>query len=452
MSDSHRPHARKLPYQRRILLLALAAGLPGVLVALVLLWAGDFMPKTQWTLTLFVVGLWWGIAWSLRNRVVLPLQTFSNLLAALREGDFSIRLRGGRSGDAHGEVVRELNALNQTLHDQRLDAREATALLRTVMAEIDVVIFAFDAEGKLQLVNRAGERLLSRPAERVSGLQAEEIGLGDCLHDGAPRIIDRQFPGGAGRWEARVSTFRQGGLPMQLLVLADVSRALREEERLAWRRLIRVVSHELNNSLTPIRSIAGSLESLLKRDPRPEDWEEDVQRGLDVIGKRAESLVRFLDAYARLARLPEPTLQPINLGDLVRRVVGLETRHHVELVPGDEVSVQADGDQLEQLLINIVRNAVDAAMQTGGSVRAGWTREAAHVEVWIQDEGPGLPKTKNLFVPFFTTKPGGSGIGLALSRQIAEAHHGTLSVNDRAGGPGCEARLTLPLEPPDPGS
>jgi len=445
MSPEKRRKRRKPTFEGRILALALLTGLAGSLVALILLWTGDFTLKVQWTLTTFL-GLWWlGYAFHLRNRVVMPLQTLSNLQAALREGDFSIRARGARRGDALGDVMIEVNTLAETLHSQRLDALEATALLRKIMVEIDMAVFAFDAEGRVRLVNRAGERLLAQPAERLLGRSAAELGLEECLKEDRPWTLERSFPGGAGRWETRRSLFRQGGLPLQMLVITDLSRALREEERQAWQRLIRVLGHELNNSLAPIRSLAGSLVSLLSRAARPADWEEDVKRGLAVIAARSEALNRFMEGYARLARLPRPQLQPVDLGSLVRRVLGLEVRMRVSLAPGPELKVQADGDQLEQLLINLVRNAVDAALETGGRVRVGWAKNATHCDLWVEDEGPGLSNTSNLFVPFFTTKPSGSGIGLVLSRQIAEAHGGTLTVANRGPGPGCEACLRLPL-------
>ncbi|HXG67000.1 MAG TPA: ATP-binding protein [Blastocatellia bacterium] len=436
---------RKLPHDRNVFLMSLLAGLPAVIVAMILLWKGDFTPKVQWTLTVFIIGCWWGFSFAVRERVIFPLQTLSNLLSALREGDFSIRARGARHDDPLGEALLEVNFLGEILRAQRLGALEATTLLRTVMAEIDVAVFAFNEEQKLALVNRAGERLLALPAARLLGHSAAELGLGDCLTGEAPRTIQRAFPGGVGRWEIRRSAFREGGLPHQLLVLSDLSRALREEERQAWQRLLRVLGHELNNSLAPIKSLAGSLESLVIRDPMPEDWKEDMQRGLGVIGARAAALSRFMQAYSRLARLPQPKLQPLNIREIVNRVVRLETRLDVTLADGPEMTVRADSDQLEQLLINMLRNAVDAAMETGGGVSVGWNKVDGHLELWIQDEGPGLSNTANLFVPFFTTKPGGSGIGLVLSRQIAEAHGGTLTLENRARARGCEARLRLPL-------
>ena len=436
---------KPLSHERAILLMAVTAGLPGSLVALILLWTGDHLPKVQWTLTVLIVALWAGFALAVRRRVVFPLQTVSNLLAALREGDYSIRGRRASADDALGEVMTEVNALGETLREQRLGALEATTLLRTVMAEIDVAIFAFDHQHRLRLVNRAGERLLAQPSERLLGRSAEELGLQDCLEGDAARTLQTSFPGGIGRWGMRRGAFREHGLPHQLLVLTDLSKALREEERLAWQRLLRVLGHELNNSLAPIRSIAGSLSTLLSREPSPPDWQDDMRRGLAVIAGRSEALSRFMEAYSRLARLPQPRFQPVDVETWIRRNVGMETRLSVALAAGPPLQIPGDPDQLDQLLINLLRNAADAALETGGGVKIGWRKNGKNVEIWIDDEGPGLAGTTNLFVPFFTTKPGGSGIGLALSRQIADAHGGALTLENRAVGPGCQARLKLPL-------
>jgi nitrogen fixation/metabolism regulation signal transduction histidine kinase len=447
MMARHEPKPPRLSHDMRVLLMSLGAALPGALVSLIFLWTGGFSSKVQWTLTVVIVTFALGFTLALRERVVLPLQTLSNLLAALREGDFSIRARGGRGNDALGEVMLEVNALVEILRDQRLGALEATGLLRKVMSEIDVAVFTFDDEQRLQLVNRAGERLLAQPAERLLGRRADEIGLEEFLNEDNPRVLNASFPGGTGRWEIRTSEFRQGGLPHHLLVLTDVSQPLREEERQAWQRLIRVLGHELNNSLAPIKSIAGSLESLLARDPPPPDWREDMRRGLAVIASRSEALSRFMGAYARLARLPPPQVHPVDITAFVRRVAGLETRLPVAVAPGPEMTIRADSDQLEQLLINLVRNGADAALETGGGVQLGWGRVPGNqnaVEIWVEDEGPGIPNTANLFVPFFTTKPSGSGIGLVFSRQIAEAHGGSLQLANRKNGRGCRAVLRLP--------
>ena len=444
---------RRLSYERRIQLLARAAGLPGSFIALILLWTGSFSSGSAWTLTFLILSLWLGFALSLRHRVVFSLQTLSNLLAAMREEDFSIRARGARPDDAMGEVMIEVNALSTMLREQRLGALEATGLLRTIIEEIDLAIFTFDHQAKLRLVNRAGERLLGLPLERLLGSTAVELGLAECLEGQSARTMDLAFPGASGRWSMRRGSFRQGGLPHQLVVLSDLSRTLRDEERQAWQRLIRVLGHELNNSLAPIQSVAQGLESGLNAANQLPELQagpaapilQDLQEGLAIIRSRTEALGRFMAAYSRLAKLPKPKHLPVSVGDWVHRTAKLETRVKVCIKEGPQAVISADVDQLEQLLINLIRNAADAALETHGGVQVGWIKQGSQVEVWVIDDGPGIPNTANLFVPFFTTKPAGSGIGLVLSRQIAEAHGGQLTLENRIDARGCEARLRLPF-------
>ena len=431
----------------RIVLLVLLAGLPGMALALGFLWLGPYSARLQWTLSLFLFGSWFGFTYAVRERVIRPLQTLSNMLAALREGDFSIRVRGASTKGPLAITYLEANALEEVLREQRLGAVEATALLRKVLEEVDLAVFAFDEDETLRLLNRAGEKLLGQPGERVIGMSAEELRLHETLHGVAPRTLELNHPGGTGRWELRRTVVRQEGQPLRLIVLSDLRRALREEERLAWKRIIRVLSHEINNSLAPIKSIAGSLQSLTGRQALPPEIEEDVDSGLKVISSRAESLGRFMASYAQLARLPEPHLGPVEVNSLVRRIVAVETRLTVGVDPGPDLTVQADADQLEQLLINLVRNAVDASLETEGRVRLSWKLVGNQLHVMVEDWGPGLTgDTGNLFVPFYTTKQGGSGIGLALCRQIAEGHGGTLTLENRAAGRGARARLTIPLD------
>jgi two-component system, NtrC family, nitrogen regulation sensor histidine kinase NtrY len=437
----------RLSHEGRVLLLALLGPLPAVAVALIVVLIGDCVPKLPWAVGLVVLTSWLAAAFSLRGWVVRALQTIANLLGALREGDFSFRGRQVVRRDAFGDVLGEVNTLADTLSKQRTGAVEASALLDKVMAEIDVAVFAFDRERRLRLVNRAGERLLGAPAGRLLGASAQSLAVGDLLDGEAPRTVTTAFSGGQGQWEVRRNAFRLGGLPHELVVLTDLRRALREEERQAWQRLVRVLGHEINNSLAPIRSIAGDLQQTLRlpEEERLADWKEDVTRGLAIIERRSLAMGRFMSSYARLAKLPAPSLSALDVGPWLRRVVEIEKRLPVQLVPGPELTIRGDGDQLEQLLINLVRNGVDAALETGGAVELTWRRLSREVEIVVQDEGPGLTDTHNLFVPFFTTKEDGSGIGLVLSRQIAEAHLGALTLEPRPDRTGALARLRLPL-------
>jgi nitrogen fixation/metabolism regulation signal transduction histidine kinase len=405
------------------------------------------------------------LAWRIEGRQEQRLRTVASVLAAYRDGDFSVRARSGEQGTPLGEVLAELNQLGDVLRAHRHGEMEAWALLRKVMAEVDVVVLAIDEEKRIRLANDAAARFLGRPSRDLVGASAEELGLSELLSGNVPRILEagtkvgqELFDPSAGRWELRRGTFRLSGEPQTLLVLSDVSRTLRDNEREAWRRLVRVIGHEINNSLSPIKSISESLVSMLdpSRSRAGTEWVEDVRDGLGVISRRAEALVRFMTSYATLARLPPPRRAPVDLASIVTKIVGLEKRAPVELLGGPDVVVDADADQLEQALINLVKNAAEATLEVSqrapadgrsvrGSVRVQWSQEDRWVTVAIEDDGPGVDATANLFVPFFTTKPNGSGIGLALSRQIVEAHDGQLSLASRPGGGGAVARVRLPL-------
>jgi len=428
-------------YETRILLLALAVGAVPIAVLAAVLWRFDASPGLALTALGTALFACLIAAHRLRFEVIYHLQTLANLLEALREGDFSLRGRRARRDDALGEVVLEVNALAQTLREQRLEAREASALLQKVVVELDIAVLAFDRSGSLKLSNPAGARLFAASPERLIGRSAEQLGLAELLAGPSASIVQRSFPSGTGRWDVRHASFREAGIEHQLLVISDLSRALREEERKAWQRLIRVLGHELNNSLAPIMSMAATLSSLVARDPLPHDWRQDLGSGLSVVGDRAAALSRFMTAYATLARLPSPNRRAVDLAMLARRVAALETRLPVR-TDGPSLKVEADADQLEQALINLVKNAVDAS-EGRGSVLLRWRATADGTLVEVLDEGPGVANADNLFVPFFTTKPGGSGIGLVLSRQIAEGHGGTLTLENRKDARGCVARMNL---------
>jgi two-component system, NtrC family, nitrogen regulation sensor histidine kinase NtrY len=444
------PKRTKLNFDKRILLTAFLISLPGLLVAELFLWLGDHSLELKWTLTLLLTIAWLIGSSILHSQVIRPLQTVSNMVAAIREEDFSFRLRGGSRDDSLADLILEINSLASRLQNQKVSALEATALLKKVLMEIDVAVFTFDQQRRLRIVNRAGEQLMRRIAPRMLGLTAEELGLQEFLQAHGPITAQRTFPGKHGRWAISHTTFRENGVPHQLLIISDLSRALREEERQAWQRLIRVLGHELNNSLAPIKSIAGTLASLTARSALPEDVTQDMQQGLRVIENRVESLNRFMQAYTQLARMPAPSLTSMEVGTLVHRVAALERRLPVRVLEGPLVEIDADPDQLEQVLINLIRNAADASLDPGlrqaGSVEVGWRANARSIEIFIRDEGPGLLNSDNLFVPFFTTKHGGSGIGLILSRQIAEAHGGVLQLTNRSDRTGCEATIALPAK------
>jgi nitrogen fixation/metabolism regulation signal transduction histidine kinase len=387
------------------------------------------------------------VAAALVEGLIRPLQTLSNVVSSLREGDYSFRARGAGTQDAFGELAAEVNLLADLLQKQRVRSLEATALLARILEVMHAPLFAFDRENLLQLVNNAGVRLLGLTHARCFGRTARELGLEDLL--AAPDQSIHSFGVKSTRWLLRRAVFRQDGMPHTLLLLADVSLPLQEEEQAAWKRLIRVLGHELSNSLAPIKSIAGSLLARVDAMQGDDATLHDFRRGLGVVESRADALHRFVQSYRLLAQLPPPQFKPVALGPLIERVALLEQRLPVLLEPGPLAVIDADPDQLEQMFINLLANAVDASLANGSHpVRASWRVDEAALLVTIEDRGLGIANTENLFVPFYTTKPAGSGVGLALAQQIARAHGGEITLLNRDDGEGARATIRLPLAAP----
>jgi two-component system, NtrC family, nitrogen regulation sensor histidine kinase NtrY len=468
--SASRPRKRtRLLYEHRVGLYCFFVALPGLLVSIVLVWIQPWALESRLALIGLELFAWWLLALALQEQTTRPLQTLSNVIGALREEDYSFRARNAVSEDALGELSLEVNALADMLSGEKIRAIEATALLQRVVDEIDAPLFAFDPASILRLVNPAGEHLLRQSRERMLGRSAADLSLQKCLDSDNESLVELDLKDTQARWLLRRSSFRQHGVPHTLVVLADVSRALREEERRAWQRLIRVLGHELSNSLAPIKSIAGSLNSRVSSTPMDAEVRTDLQHGLEIIEARSASLHRFLEAYRKLAQMPAPVLREVELAKLVARVASLETRIKVCVQPGPQLIFTADPDQLEQMLINLVRNAADAVLElplaaiqtnplnparetppcsdTDRKVGVRWDTTEVDVNLLIEDNGPGLMNPANVFTPFYTTKPSGSGVGLVLSRQIAEAHGGRIEISNRTGSRGCLVRVVLPLAP-----
>jgi two-component system nitrogen regulation sensor histidine kinase NtrY len=456
LSGHTRAHKnKKLRFERRIHLWLLGAAIAIITPSAILVFQHTGSISSVIIAAACMVAVLLVLANLFLEQLIRPLQTLANVVAALREDDFSFRARGAHRGDAVGDLAIEVNALAGTLQDQRSSAQDALTLLERVLTSMHSPVFAFYDAGHLRLLNTAARQSFPLGLPNPTGHTASELGLDELLEvpdQGLyPAVAPDTFTSNPTRWSVRRATFRLHGLPHTLLVLSDVAAVLREEERLAWQRLIRVLSHEINNSLTPIKSIAGSLRT--RTIALNEDDRADFERGLSVIEERAASLNRFLQAYQRLTHLPAPNLRPTPVQDLVSRTAQLETRMPITIIPGPSATLLCDSDQIQQALINLLRNAADAALAPGAvarghnpSVTLTWTIAQTDLRFFIADNGQGIQNPSNLFVPFYTTKPQGSGIGLVLAQQIAAAHHGSIALLSNPDHQGCTASLTLPFE------
>jgi two-component system nitrogen regulation sensor histidine kinase NtrY len=447
--SSKRYGLASLALEHELLLSILLSGLPGVVLSCILLWNSSysFIHKTE--ITALLVLLWTTMSISTRRNVIDSLHVLSNVISSMEEEDFSVRAALTSRRGALGELARNINSLAQALEVERLGTLEAESLLRKVLFEVDTAIFAFSPDGRLRLLNRAAVSFLGKDEKSALNLTAQELGVADLLRGPLSETIYRSRQHDDKRWIVRRAHFRQQGVRHDLVVLSEASEILRAEERLAWQRIIRVLGHEINNSLAPIRSLTRTLLRMASATQLPANFRENLNQGMEVIGGRAESLNRFLQGYALLAKLPAPTPHMFILHTLVERVTALESRIAIKVIPGPKIRIHADSDQLQQALINILRNAVDAVLLKSQqvapeSVTMSWQSQAADLIISVRDCGVGLADTENLFVPFYTTKENGSGIGLLLSRQIVEGHRGTLSIRNRSDAPGCEVELRLP--------
>jgi two-component system, NtrC family, nitrogen regulation sensor histidine kinase NtrY len=374
----------------------------------------------------------------------------SNLVGALKEQDFSMRASEAVPGDALGDLAWEINELARALEKERVDNIDRTNLLRKVMDKTNAVIFAFSGDMRVCLLNPAGAEMLGLDEDQILNRTAAELGITHLVEGPSTQIILQSSSQIERRWIVGRTSFRQNGVPHRLIVLSEASEALRSEERSAWQRIIRVLGHEINNSLAPIKSIARSQLRALSESGLPDRITGNLRHGLGIITGRADSLNRFLQSYAQLAKLPPPSTMLVALKDIIETAREMESRLPITILDGPDLDIDVDPDQIEQALINLIRNAVEAVLLNfegteppSNAVVVSWEVTTASLVISIIDKGVGLSDTNNLFVPFYTTKEKGTGIGLLLSRQIVEAHGGTLTIGSRQECSGCEVQITL---------
>ncbi len=430
---------------RQLLLYGFLSMLPGILFTLWFLFIGDY-GALEWYTTLFLlVALSGALYAQFASKVAQPWNGIANMIQSLREEDYSLRLRKQDGKDPIGAAFEEINLLSDMLQKGRMNFVETHELFLQVVKRINAAIFCFDPENDLVLANPKGMELLGNEIEKPEGQSAESLGLQSLFEAEPDKAVSFDFPAKSGRWLISRGAYRQEGKPYTLVIVNDVGRPLREEELIAWHRLIRVLGHEINNSMTPLISLTDSLSKLVNKDELPEGWQTDLKEGLSIVSRRVKNLSQFIKGYSQLAKLPLPNKGQVNLKNLMQRVFSLNALPNVSLEDGEDCVLNADEAQIEQLIINVLKNAIEASNETKGSVQGGWLANKDNVTIWIQDEGTGLANTENVFVPFFTTKSTGTGIGLAISRQIVEAHLGSIKIENREDRSGCKVTVRLPI-------
>ncbi|PHZ83879.1 sensor histidine kinase [Paremcibacter congregatus] len=438
---------KKRPFEAQLTLLSLIASVP---LLLLLLWVMIYADISIWLilLTAFIGGI---LVIYTNHRIyqksTYQFRSLSNLLDAMIQGEYSLRARSDQSDGALGELIVSINGLAARLNQQRWESVESQHLLHTVIEHIDVAIIALNEENKINFSNPAAKKLLWLDQADLNDKLMEQLTFVHNFSSGRHEAVELSLGHQQGRFNIHVEEFRDGGIQHKLLFITDVRTLLRDEERKAWQNLVRVISHEINNSLSPIASISQTLNRLIKRQGHSTENNKDLIEGLTIISERANGLRQFVDSYRKLAKLPEPKKQMVSILELLEKICVLFKDQSIVIETEVDVQLFIDPVQFEQVLINIFKNANEAMSQTNpkGVIRVEWYNTEYFFKLVICDVGCGINNSDNLFIPFYSTKKHGSGIGLVLCRQIIEAHKGRLSITNQTNSLGCNVTIEIPL-------
>jgi nitrogen fixation/metabolism regulation signal transduction histidine kinase len=428
-----------------LFLWVLSSAIPAAL-SLLCLWRYVAWPAAAKLGVAAVVLVWIAVVANIvRSKLVHQFRTLSTLLESIRSQDYTMKgVRARERGDL-GELYRQINNLTDSLKNIRQSEQELLIVLEKVVSEMNVAVIVFDARDRIRLVNQSASSLLKAAAADLNGVNCADTILAGIPVSAEPRLIDFRFPGAEGRWQIRQHAYRHQGQSSRILIIADLKQVLSDGEISAWQRLIRVISHEVNNSLTPISSLSQTLANMLDKSGGLQDG--DVREGLSVIAERAKGLQDFISGYARLARLPEPRKSAFPAAELAAKLGRFFAGQPLDIVDFPHVMLFGDEVQLEQALINLIKNGLEANPPGAPPVQLSCRLHEGQCSFQIADHGPGIVNPDNLFVPFYTTKAEGAGIGLILSRQIAARHHGQVTLENRPDGTGALAQLVVPLPP-----
>lgn len=438
---SQKPSARRVSAEQKLFLSVLFSAIPVIILLVLVFLDGDLSLYSQIGIAGFCFVWLLAVAASVREKFVYHVRTLSNLVEAIRSEDYSMRGSRIRDPGELSELYQQINSLTTQLKEVREEEFGLSNLLERIVNQINVAIVACDSEGNIRLANRLAKKLLDKPSEKLVDKKLQDTVLQGLLNVDGSQLVDFEFPGASGRWQVDQQQYRHHGKPGKIIFITDLKQVLSEEEISAWQRLIRVIAHEVNNSLTPIISICQTLSDQLDSLELSAD-SADSKEGLAVIEERAKGLRDFISVYARIAKLPEPQKINFSVIELLQKVKRFFVNESVEVLDkGADFKMFGDPVHIEQVLINLIKNAIEASVSV---VEISCLRKDNLVEFVVLDSGKGISNPANLFVPFYTTKDKGAGIGLTLSRQIAAKHGGQLLLENRADGPGAVAKLQIP--------
>lgn len=385
------------------------------------------------------------------------LRSLTSVVEGMLQGDFSLKARQELTSSGLSSLVNSINTLSHELSSHKLANIEKRALLEKIITQIDIGVITADEDGNVSAINRAAIVMLQIEQESpIKTLQQIPLTLPDKP---GKALVHLQFGEQFKKLYVQVDSFREFGSDQTLILITDMNHVLRQEELKSWESLVRVISHEINNSLAPIASLSNSLIDIVNhcdfnQPDALQDAREDITSSAKIISDRAKSLTDFIAQYRSLTHINQPQREVITIRALVNPILPLFAPQKIMLEGDADLVCALDSTQIKQVLINLLKNAVEAIQHPdAGDALAAITIAVAVIQfpqgnklrIDIIDSGCGIRHNQNLFVPFYTTKAQGSGIGLALSRQIIELHQGSLRIFNRETAQGCCARIELPL-------
>ena len=449
-ASSNTKSSANISLERRFSWLIIATLLP-TLVLFIAMGIGFDLNLLSWsTVGLLLVIIYTCLVIALYRLVITPFYSLTSLTEALKMEDYSLRAKSPFNQGIVAKLFNELSSLSQSLQINKSRYDQQMFLLYGLIEQLESPVLILDNKDQLQHANPAVSQLFSVPWQTLKQSPATKLGLVKenafwRFNEGNPLNMDK-------KWQIKQSEFKENNNNYQLLMLNNISQELQKNEQQAWQNIIRILNHEVRNSLTPISALSQNLLEMPDLSP------EQCQQAIKIIDSRSNNLLAFIDSYSDLAKLPQPTLQEFDLAELLQGIASLVQQVTINL--SSPLIITADKGQIEQVLLNLIKNAKEAQLSKGNINKGPEPNKDIEVQIFtteqqviikVLDQGCGIANSANLFVPFYTTKETGSGIGLALSRQILSNHQGELRLTNRTdlanatNKKGAVATIILPL-------